>query len=45
MREDKLSIQSMDFDVDIINLVKELKSKRKSIREKAELLMETLNYM
>ena len=25
MREDKLSIQSMDFAVDIINLVKELK--------------------
>ena len=31
MREDKLSIQSMDFAVDIINLVKELKSKRESI--------------
>ena len=29
MREDKLSIQSMDFAVDIINLVKELKSKKK----------------
>ena len=31
MREDKLSIQSMDFAVDIINLVKELKSKKESI--------------
>ena len=31
MREDKLSIQSIDFAVDIINLVKELKSKRESI--------------
>ena len=31
MREDKLSIQSMDFAVDIINLVKELKSKRETI--------------
>ena len=31
MCEDKLSIQSMDFAVDIINLVKELKSKRESI--------------
>ena len=29
MREDKLSVQSMDFAVQIINLVKELKSKRK----------------
>ena len=29
MREDKLSIQSMDFAVDIINLVKELKLKKK----------------
>ena len=29
MREDKLSIQSMDFSVDIINLVKELKLKKK----------------
>lgn len=31
MREDKLSIQSMDFSVDIINLVKELKTRRESI--------------
>ena len=31
MREDKLSIQSMDFAVDIINLVKELKVKKESI--------------
>lgn len=31
MREDKLSIQSIDFAVDIINLVKELKSNRESI--------------
>ena len=31
MREDKLSVQSMDFAVQIINLVKELKSKRESI--------------
>ena len=31
MREDKLSIQSTDFAVDIINLVKELKSKKESI--------------
>ena len=31
MREDKLSIQSMDFSVDIINLVKELKLKKESI--------------
>ena len=31
MREDKLSIQSMDFAVDIINLVKELKSKKENI--------------
>ena len=31
MREDKLSVQSMDFAVDIINLVKELESKRESI--------------
>ena len=31
MREDKLSIQSMDFAVQIINLVKELKSKKESI--------------
>ena len=28
MREDKLSVQSMDFAVQIINLVKELKSKK-----------------
>lgn len=31
MREDKLSVQSMDFAVQIINLVKELKFKKKSI--------------
>ena len=31
MRKDKLSLQSMDFAVQIINLVKELKSKRESI--------------
>lgn len=31
MREDKLSVQSMDFAVDIINLVKELKLKKESI--------------
>lgn len=31
MREDKLSIQSMDFAVDIINLVKELKFKKENI--------------
>ena len=31
LREDKLSVQSMDFAVQIINLVKELKSKRESI--------------
>ena len=31
MRNDKLSVQSMDFAVQIINLVKELKSKRESI--------------
>ena len=31
MREDKLSIQSMDFAVKIINLVKELKAKKESI--------------
>ena len=31
MREDKLSIQSMDFAVDIINLVRELKSKKENI--------------
>ena len=31
MREDKLSIQSMDFAVDIINIVKELKLKKESI--------------
>ena len=31
MREDKLSIQSMDFAVEIIKLIKELKTKRESI--------------
>ncbi len=31
MRDDKLSIQSMDFAVSIINLVKELKLKKESI--------------
>ena len=31
MCEDKLSIQSMDFAVEIINLVNELKSKKESI--------------
>ena len=31
MRNDKLSVQSMDFAVQIINLVKELKPKRESI--------------
>ena len=31
MREDKLSVQSMNFAVQIINLVKELKSKKESI--------------
>ena len=31
MREDKLSVQSMDFAVQIINLVKELKSKKSII--------------
>lgn len=31
MRNDKLSVQSMDFAVQIINLVEELKSKRESI--------------
>ena len=31
MSNDKLSVQSMDFAVQIINLVKELKSKRESI--------------
>ena len=31
MREDKLSIQSMDFAVEIINLVKELKVEKESI--------------
>ncbi len=31
MRDDKLSMQSMDFAVEIINLVKELKSKKESI--------------
>ena len=31
MREDKLSIQSMDFAVEIINFVKELKLKTESV--------------
>lgn len=31
MRNDKLSVQSMDFSVAIINLVKELKQKKESI--------------
>lgn len=31
MRDDKLSIQSMDFAISIINLVKSLKEKRESI--------------
>ena len=31
MREDKLSVQSMDFAVEIINLVKELKLKKENI--------------
>ena len=31
MRNDRLSVQSMDFAVQIINLVKELKPKRESI--------------
>ncbi len=31
MRNDKLSVQSMDFAVSIINLVKELRSKKESI--------------
>ncbi len=31
MRDDKLSVQSMDFAVSIINLVKELKLKKESI--------------
>ena len=31
MREDKLSVQSMDFAVEIINLVRDLKEKRESI--------------
>ena len=31
MHEDKLSLQSMDFAVEIINLVKELKLKKESI--------------
>lgn len=31
MHENKLSVQSMDFSVDIINLVKTLKSKKESI--------------
>lgn len=31
MRDDKLSVQSMDFAVEIINLVKDLKLKKESI--------------
>lgn len=31
MRDDKLSVQSMDFAIQIINLVKELKFKKESI--------------
>ncbi|MBP3360038.1 MAG: four helix bundle protein [Clostridia bacterium] len=31
MRNDKLSVQSMDFAVQIINLVKDLKSKKENI--------------
>ena len=31
MRNDKLSVQSMDFAVEIIKLVKELKQKRESV--------------
>lgn len=31
MRNDKLSIQSMDFAVSIINLVKDLRSKKESV--------------
>ena len=31
MHEDKLSVQSMNFAVEIINLVKELKVKKESI--------------
>ncbi|MCM1455868.1 MAG: four helix bundle protein [Bacteroides sp.] len=31
MRDDKLSIQSIDFAVEIINLIKDLKSKHESI--------------
>ncbi len=31
MREDKLSLQSMNFAVEIINLVKELKAKKENI--------------
>ena len=31
MRNDELSVQSMDFAVSILNLVKELKAKRESI--------------
>ena len=31
MRDDKLSVQSMNFAVDIINLVKELKLKKENI--------------
>ena len=31
MREDKLSVQSMDFAVEMINLIKELKLKKENI--------------
>jgi len=31
MREDKLSVQSMNFAVEIINLVKKLKTKKENI--------------
>ena len=31
MRNDELSIQSVDFAVNIINLVKDLKSKRETV--------------
>ncbi len=34
MRDDKLSVQSMDFAVSIINLVKELKLKKENIVSK-----------
>lgn len=34
MRDDKLSVQSMDFAVSIINLVKELKLKKENIISK-----------